>query len=131
MLYHADHGHWHFERFVSAELLRATDRRLVAASAKVSFCLQDSLRSARVPDARAGEERYSGCQPDATMGISAGWIDHYDPDLSGQSIKLGRVPPGRYRLVLHADPENRLVERNEHNNRGAVTIELKGGRVVR
>jgi hypothetical protein len=65
------------------------------------------------------------------MGISAGWIDHYDPDLSGQSIKLDRVPPGRYRLVLRADPENRLIERNERNNLGAVTLELRGGGVRR
>lgn len=131
MLYHADHRHWHFGRFVSAELRRATDGQLAAASAKVSFCLQDSLRSPRVPDERAAKKRYSDCELDATMGISAGWIDHYDPELSGQSIKLGRVPPGRYLLVLRADPENRLLEGNERNNSGAVTLELRRGTVRR
>jgi Lysyl oxidase len=125
MVFHADHGHWHFERFVSAQLRRAGDGRLVAARNKVSFCLEDSLRSARVPEALADEERFAGCASDATMGISAGWTDHYDPDLSGQSIDVGHVPPGLYRLVLRADPENRLVERNERNNHGAVALRLR------
>jgi hypothetical protein len=124
MVYHSHHGHWHFERFVDVQLRRASDGRLVARRHKVSFCLEDSHLSPRVPEELADKEHYSGCGPDSEMGISAGWTDHYDADVSGQSIDVRGVQPGRYRLVLRADPENRLLERNERNNHAAVTLSL-------
>jgi hypothetical protein len=131
MVYHPHHDHWHFERFVSARLRRAADGLLVARRDKVSFCLEDSLRSTRVPEALADEERYSACGRDDTMGISAGWTDHYAADLSGQSIEVRGLPPGRYRLTLRVDPENRLRERNERNNYASVTLELGVDAVTR
>jgi hypothetical protein len=125
VVHHPAHGHWHFEGFARYRLQHA-DGRPVARSDKISFCLIDSARTSAVPDSVAGDDTYSSCGADATQGISSGWYDHYGAGLPGQSIDLGGVAPGRYWLVLHADYENRLVERNERNNRTVLLVELLG-----
>ena len=125
VVHHPAHGHWHFEGFARYTLQHADDGRLAARGRKVSFCLIDSARTSAVPDSVAGEETYSSCGADATQGISAGWYDRYGAGLPGQSIDLRGVAPGRYRLVIHADYENRLVERDEGNNRTVLLVDLR------
>ena len=127
VVHHPAHGHWHFEAFARYTLQHADDGRLAARARKVSFCLIDSARASAVPDSVAGEETYSSCGADATQGISAGWYDRYGAGLPGQSIDLRGVAPGRYRLVIHADYENRLVERDEGNNRTVLLVDLRAG----
>jgi Lysyl oxidase len=78
-----------------------------------------------VRDTVAGAETYSSCGADATQGISAGWYDRYGAGLPGQSIDLRGLAAGRYRLVIHADYENRLVERDEGNNRTVLLVDLR------
>ncbi len=126
VVHHPAHGHWHFDGFARYTLLRADDGRPAARSNKVSFCLIDSARSSAVPDTMAGDDSYSSCGADTTQGISAGWYDHYGAGLPGQSIDLRGVAPGRYRLVMHADYQNRLVERDEGNNRTVLLVDLLG-----
>jgi hypothetical protein len=127
VVHHPAHGHWHFEGFARYTLQHADGGRLAARGRKVSFCLIDSARTSAVPDSVAGEETYSSCGADATQGISAGWYDRYGAGLPGQSIDLRGVAPGRYRLVMHADYENRLVERDEGNNRTVLLVDLRAG----
>jgi Lysyl oxidase len=125
VVHHRAHGHWHFEGFARYTLLHADDGRPAATSRKVSFCLIDSARTPAVPGSLAGEDTYSSCGADATQGISVGWYDRYGAGLPGQSIDLSGVAPGRYRLVIHADYEDRLVERDEGNNRAALLVDLR------
>jgi hypothetical protein len=124
VVHHPAHGHWHLEGFARYTLARAGDGPRAARSNKISFCLIDSARTSAVTDAVAGQGTYSSCGADTTQGISAGWYDHYGAGLPGQSIDLRGVTPGRYRLVMHADYENRLVERNERNNRSVLLVDL-------
>jgi Lysyl oxidase len=125
VVHHSAHGHWHFEGFARYTLVRADGGPRAARGNKVSLCLIDSARTPAVLDSVAGDDTYSSCGADATQGISAGWYDHYGAGLPGQSIDLGGVTPGRYRLVMHADYENRLVERNERNNRRVLLVDLR------
>jgi hypothetical protein len=125
VVHHPAHGHWHFEGFARYTLQHA-DGRPAARSRKVSFCLIDSARTSAVPDTVAGEETYSSCGADVTQGISTGWYDHYGAGLPGQSIDLRGLAPGRYRLVMRADYEDRLVERDEGNNRTVLLVDLLG-----
>jgi hypothetical protein len=122
VIHHSDHGHWHFEGFARYTLEPVDDGRVAAVTDKVSFCLMDSDR---VGDVSPEAQRYSDCGADVTQGISVGWLDRYGAALAGQSIDVGDVAPGRYRLVLHGDNENRLLELDERNNRTATLVELR------
>jgi hypothetical protein len=124
VFHHPAHGHWHFEGF-ARYALQHVNGRPAARGKKVSFCLIDSARTAAVRDTGAGAETYSSCGADATQGISAGWYDRYGAGLPGQSIDLRGLAAGRYRLVIHADYENRLVERDEGNNRTVLPVDLR------
>ena len=41
------------------------------------------------------------------------------------------MPDGRYAIRSTADPENRLLETNDTNNRSIVYIQLTGNRIER
>jgi hypothetical protein len=125
------HRHWHLAGFESYELLQGG--RLVGRDRKTGFCLNDAYES------HAGNRRprWSGdCgrnRPAALTlreGISPGFGDDYVPEREGQSIDVTGVPPGRYVLVHHANPERALRERSYGNNAASVAIELRGRSVA-
>lgn len=127
MAWHPAHGHFHYQDFARYEL-RMLDASgspdmsgggLLAASDKVSFCLQDSARQAEDAD----EQFYVGC-PGVLQGISSGWADIYDSYLPGQALPIAHLADGRYGLVVTLDPSNRLHESVESDNVTWVTVEL-------
>jgi Ca2+-binding RTX toxin-like protein len=123
-VYHPEHGHIHFEDFAAFRLRAVLPGGgvgdVVAAGAKVSFCLLDVERhDTSGPNA----QHYLSCGQ--MQGISSGWADVYSRGLPGQSIDITNVPDGKYWLEVEADPLNRIVESDETNNFVRIEIDLK------
>jgi hypothetical protein len=127
--FHAEHSHVHFDSFASYQLRRVTPGNgigpVVAESAKVSFCLQDS-EAVSANKSGIFEDRYKFCGNDQ-QGISLGFADVYRKSLPGQFIDITAVPAGIYWLQSTADPENRILESNESNNSAQILLEVRRG----
>lgn len=134
-VYHAAHGHIHFEDFAYYNLREVTADggvgAIVAGSEKISFCLLDTSRMASPPPGSPTSAVYGGSGPgtypacsNSVQGLSVGWSDLYSYTLEGQSISLNRVSGGTYWLELVSDPTNRLAESNDTDNtwRGQYTF---------
>ena len=128
---HSTHGHYHLQEFALYELRRfnpdGSVGDLVAGSAKVGFCLVDTLR--RKPHlASSPVERFYGrdsdCEKDGLTGISIGWSDIYGANLPHQWIEIGGVPPGTYCLRSIADPADKITELNDTNNKRGLKLRL-------
>jgi Lysyl oxidase len=131
-VFHAEHGHFHFDDFARYEWRTlGPDGRpdysstgLLAQSDKVSFCLMDVGQAS--PDARpVSTYPYPTCNP-ARQGISPGWSDIYTADLPGQQLTVHDPADGVYALVIELDPRNRLYESDDTDNRVEVRFELSG-----
>jgi Lysyl oxidase len=116
---HEDHNHWHFDDFADYNLRSVTADNgvgaIVATSQKVTFCLMDVTRYSG-----SGPSRY-GCN---NQGISVGWADVYDRDLSGQWIDVTSAPNGTYWLESVVDPSDRLRELDNVNNAERIKISI-------
>ena len=120
------HNHFHLMEIVAYSLWSSDGATQVAPGAKVGFCLADSEALPHLhPD--PGPATYSvadsqNCmanEPNATsleMGVTEGWRDIYDGDVTFQWVDVSDVTPGRYRLGVEADPYNILIESDETNN---------------
>jgi hypothetical protein len=120
---HPDHDHWHF-RAMASYVLHDLSGQVVAAQAKVSFCLRDNER---VPDAPivVRREHFGECSRRGVQGISPGWVDIYPADLDGQALRLPEgLTAGDFCLVLRADPLGRIVETDEADNAKAIGVRI-------
>lgn len=124
------HVHWHFLRFESYELRRASDYSLAAADMKTGFCLVDGYTLTGVTPPAPPEFTPAGCKPnepsalEVEMGISAGYGDQYAPIKEGQYVDLTGAPAGRYYLVHRANPDRALTESTYGNNDASVLVEV-------
>jgi hypothetical protein len=131
--FHPAHKHWHFEALAEYGLYQLADTEstgpVAVAGKKVSSCVLDTKR--RLPKAPGSPRRkyYASCRRDSVGGISIGWGDLYGSRTSGQELEISALPDGAYCLVSRADPENRLLESNEQNNRRTTRIMLHGDAV--
>lgn len=137
-VWHPEHQHHHFEDFAEYELrsLTATGRPdmspkgLVAGGQKISFCLIDYEPDERDRDPAydQGWPLYLSCAAGAgQQGISPGWRDVYSWYLEGQQIVVDDVAPGTYALVVHMDPDRRILESNDADNTTATRLRLLPG----
>lgn len=127
MAFHPAHDHWHFNDFARYKLRRNSTGRKVATSTKVSFCMRDSrLRAGSIPGSPSSEY-FEDCAPDSTMGISVGWSDEYDWGLPDQDLDVTGVPEGWYCLSSTADPDERLAEGDDSNNRESTKVRITAG----
>jgi hypothetical protein len=131
MKLHVAHGHWHVLDFARYELRREPRGRLVAISRKVGFCLTDYRLAYPGPGAPLSP-RYpidsglqSGCDQQATQGISVGWVDSYPFALPGQELDVTGLRRGRYCLSMTADPLDRLSESDARGNERRARIALR------
>lgn len=135
--YHDVHHHWHWENLVSFKLAQAVNEAdpydaantVVGTTPKVSFCLLDTgkIPGFSGPNQPNGK-RYQSCGRN-TQGISVGWFDIYGAQLYGQWIVIDGLPNGTYWIILETDPENRLRETDETDNRSAVKVQITGNSV--
>lgn len=128
----SDHRHWHLLRFMTYELRRAGDGRLVAPDRKTGFCLGDRYRFADasvagVPGARDFDPDCGLDRPAlrrVVEGISPGYGDDYRPVLEGQYVDVTRVRSGRYVLVHRVDRARRLLDADRANDAASVLLSL-------
>jgi hypothetical protein len=124
-VYHPQHAHWHFDRFVGYEL-RSDDPYtgpLATVGEKMSFCLLD-IKAVRGfnPLQYPRQVMTQTCNSaDGIVGISVGWEDVYERFLPGQNINLDvdqdhQVPVGSYFLVNKVNPDGKIWEANLDNN---------------
>jgi hypothetical protein len=126
MVDHPTHDHWHFDAMAGYALVTVDGSRSLAARDKVSFCLRDN---SRVPGASATHTRayFGECERDTEQGISPGWVDVYDSDTPGQSLRLpAGMPDSVYCLTLEADPRDLLLEADETDNATAIAVRITG-----
>lgn len=140
-VFHAAHGHWHFEDYAVYELraldaegnVDTSDAGLVAGGQKVSFCLIDvdppAQRKPLTEDPFDSTGFYHGCTG-AYQGISPRWADTYEYSLPGQQILLDGVADGRYAIVITVNPTRTLLESDYADNTSVQTIEIRGGSAV-
>jgi hypothetical protein len=131
MRFHPAHDHWHVLDIARYELRREATGELVAHSRKVGFCFTDTrlaFPSVVSPPAAIypiGSAKPTGCDSNATQGISPGWADLYSFALPGQELRVGRLPRGRYCLTSRADPLDLIQELDEDNNVRRVRLALR------
>jgi Lysyl oxidase len=131
--FHPAHKHWHFEALAEYVLNRLDTPEstgpIGVAGKKVSSCVLDTKR--RLPNAPGSPRRkyYGSCRRDSVGGISIGWGDIYGSRIIGQELEISALADGAYCLVSRADPENRLLESSERNNRRTTRIVLRGDEV--
>ena len=133
-IYHPTHRHWHFESFTEFALWTYLPsgalERVIATTGKMTFCVMDTGRVGSPPPGSPSDATYTGCG-DRTQGISVGWQDTYGAGVPGQELDVTGVPDGRYAIRSVADPENRLMEKDDGNNENVVYVELSGATVRR
>jgi hypothetical protein len=136
MEFHPVHNHYHFRSFGQTSLWKVdpSGAHLLRSGRKVSFCLADTLLDAW---GQKGDGPRTYIAPDCLLpaytsggldfflqGITRGWADVYDWYLPDQYIDVSGVADGVYVLQTVADPDNSLVEADNSNNCGNVTIRL-------
>ncbi len=131
MVDHPTHDHWHFDAMARYALVTVDQSEQLAARDKVSFCLRDNTR---VPGSAPlqRKEYFGECERNTPQGISPGWVDVYDVDTPGQSLRLPPgTPDGVYCLILEADPHGQLFETDETDNGSAHAVRITGTNVRR
>jgi hypothetical protein len=117
-----EHGHWHIRGAARYELRPLGSAKPVRLRYKRGFCLFDStpykLRLEGAPRRSTYPRDDCGKQRDLrlAMGVSVGWKDDYYWRIPGQSMDVTKLPNGKYRLYVKADPRNWFRESNERNN---------------
>ena len=129
-MFHAEHGHWHFEEFARYRLVKPKSGRVVAASEKVSFCVRDSVRFTTTLPGSPPAPHFGACSQDSVTGLSIGWADYYASNLPGQELDIRGLPDGRYCLRTWADPGGRLVESRDGNNGRSTVLRIVGRTVT-
>jgi hypothetical protein len=127
------HEHWHLLPFMSYELRRASDFRLVVPDEKTGFCLGDRVDAKprrRLPGEPAAPVFNTDCSAgDRSIlaieeGISVGWGDVYQAWRDGQHLDVTGLQPGRYVLVHRVNATRRLRESTYRNNASSVLLVL-------
>jgi len=128
-VFHPTHDHWHFDGFADIELhsidSSGSPDTLMTTAHKIAFCIYDLTRlNPPLPNSPPGPV-YLGCDP-VIQGLSVGWRDRYDPTLPGQQIEIGDLPDGIYIMRTVANPDDRILEKDDTNNTADIYIEIRG-----
>jgi hypothetical protein len=130
-VYHEPHDHWHLDGFVQYEVRLIHEESnlnaVVAGGRKLSYCLLDVARSEiEHPGPEYSQRpRYTVCNGDI-QGLSPGWMDVYEHNLSGQWVEITKLPDGIYAIVTTANPTGFVQELDTNNNTGVTYFKLKG-----
>lgn len=110
--YHPTHGHFHITDVSRYELRQGTfSGPIVRTAAKVSFCVEDSLKY--YPSDETA--RYPDCSS-MLMGITRSWADHYTANLPDQDFDITGLPAGEYTIVIYIDPTQKFLDASRGNN---------------
>lgn len=125
------HNHWHYLRLDAFELHDPATGAQVAVGHKIGFCLGSRYAvDPPVPGTPAAPAINHNCGrflknlTRMRMGIDVGYEDDYAAYLEFQYIDITRVPPGRYVVVHHADPQQRLLVGNRADDVASTLIDI-------
>lgn len=127
------HRHWHLLSFMTYELRRASDFKLVAPDEKTGFCLGDrynALPTKTLPGEPDHRVYNSNCGPEQTgllqivEGMSVGWGDVYEAWRDRQFVEVTGIPAGTYILVHRVNADRKLKELNYANNAASMRLRL-------
>ena len=123
-VWHAEHGHFHFEDYAlytlqAANAPGASER----TSSKTTFCVIDTDRINHRLLGAPKRSVYRTCSSEI-QGMSVGWGDTYRYYLAGQSIDVTDLPDGDYELTIEVDPKKRLLETNEADNTSTMLLRI-------
>ena len=144
--FHPTHSHWHYDGFALFELYRvdpATGLRgeLASSHHKSGFCFLDWDEMVENVTEPAVQERAEtdclvpglgmalGAEPGVpawTNGISRGWYDFYESQLTDQYVDIDGLPAGTYELVATADPLHTLDELDDSDNQSSLLLHIDG-----
>lgn len=122
--WHPSHNHFHFEGYALYTLQPAAAPGASGRTGqKTTFCVMDTNRIDGTLPGSPTSGFYSTCGS-STQGMSVGWGDRYGSTLSGQSIDITGMADGDYKLFIDVDPQNRLTEASEADNRSCVLLRI-------
>ncbi|GAB4320915.1 MAG: hypothetical protein Kow0074_11550 [Candidatus Zixiibacteriota bacterium] len=118
-IFHSTHSHIHFEgwsQYRLRELLPGDSvGDIVAEGEKTSFCVADfAIYDNSLPNFDP-DGQFFNCSG-TVQGLSVGWLDVYSKTLPDQWIDITGVPDGVYWLESEADPDDKILEKDETNN---------------
>jgi hypothetical protein len=116
------HHHWHLQRVAKYSLWNGAKSAEVAPAMKVGFCLEDSqhvetsvgpsspVYADNVAPFRDFCQQYNPIATALFEGISPGWRDVYNRELSFQWVDISNVLPGEYWLREDVNPLGTIKE---------------------
>ena len=130
--YHAAHNHVHYNDYANYILERADGTtQNPRKGTKTTFCIMDNSGVNTQLRGASGSAVFNWCptqDPSFNMqGMSVGWGDTYAANLPGQSLLIGDLAPGMYRLRHVFDPKNLIAEQSETDNESCKLIEIGDG----
>lgn len=130
--YHAAHNHVHFNDYANYILEEDTaSPQNPRKGTKTTFCIMDTTAVNTQLSGASGAAVYAWCPTQDpnfnTQGMSIGWGDTYGSHLAGQSLFIGDLAPGMYRLRHVFDPKGLLSETVEGDNESCRKVEIGDG----
>ncbi|MEX0909760.1 MAG: lysyl oxidase family protein [Candidatus Paceibacterota bacterium] len=126
-LWHDPHLHYHFADFITYDLeaveVEGPEPDLKGLLKKSTFCIRDMSHIEIDLENRPADANYQVCGKER-QGISVGWADTYFYTYPDQTLVVGDLPPGTYRLTFVVNPEDRFEETTKENNTSSVVFEL-------
>jgi hypothetical protein len=125
--FHQQHQHIHFDDWCVYRLRQVGANQevgpVVRTGSKASFCILDlQVFDSSVPGySPVGQYRTCGA---TVQGLTPGWADVYNKELTDQWVDITGVPDGTYWLEAEVDPENLIEEADETNNVGRILVAI-------
>jgi hypothetical protein len=130
--YHAEHNHVHYNDYANY-ILEPADGGVQnpRQGSKTTFCIMDTTSVNPQLQGASPSAVFALCptqEPNFNIqGMSVGWGDTYGSHLAGQSLFIGDLAPGLYRLRHVFDPKNLLSEKQDNDNESCKLVEIGDG----
>jgi hypothetical protein len=129
--FHLEHNHVHYSDYAKYILEALTSSVNPRSGSKTTFCIMDTNGVNTQLAGASTSAVYYWCPTQELdfnqQGMSIGWGDTYGSHLAGQTMLVGDLPDGTYRLRNVFDPNARLLETEEGDNEACRLIELGTG----
>jgi hypothetical protein len=130
--YHPAHNHVHYNDYANYILEPADgNTQNPRQGSKTTFCIMDTTGVNNQLQGASAAPVFNLCPTQDPsfnkQGMSVGWGDTYGSHLAGQSLFVGDLAAGVYRLRHVFDPKNMLLEKADDDNASCRLLELGDG----
>jgi len=127
--YHAHHNHVHYNDYANYIFEEISgNSQNPRQGEKTTFCIMDTNSINTQLNDASDAAVFEWCPTQEpgfnTQGMSIGWGDKYGSNLPGQSLPIGDLAAGEYRLRHVFDPKNQIVELNEDDNESCRIVDV-------